>query len=53
MYGPGEPHPLAQRCELGRQRLLEEAVTIEDVGEGARVDRREAAREIGRGAHRS
>ena len=51
--GPGETHALAQRGELGRQRLLQEAVAVEHVGEGARVDRREAGREIGGGAHRS
>jgi hypothetical protein len=37
--------------ELGRQRLLEEAVAVEDVGEGTGVDRLEAARQIGDGAH--
>jgi hypothetical protein len=50
---PGEAHPLAERGELGRQRLREEAVPVEHVGEGAGIERREAAREIGHRAHRS
>ena len=50
---PGEPHALAQRGELVRQRLLVQAVAVEHVGEGARVERREAAREICAGGHRS
>ena len=50
---PGEAHPLAERRELGRQRLLEEPVPVEHVGERAGVERREAGREIGDRAHRS
>ena len=49
----GEPHPLAQRNDVGRQGLLQIAVAVEHVGQGARVEGREATRKVSGGGHRS
>ena len=53
VHRSGEPHARAQRDDVGRQRLLSVSVTVEHIGQCARVDRREAASEIPGCAHGS
>ena len=51
IHRSGQAHPFSQRGKVGRQRLLEAAVPVEDVGERAGVQGGESAREIGGRTH--